>query len=62
MPTGANLAPAPIEWWAANAHELRWRQDGFCAWGVLVGVFMLELAPEPRGPATLSVAGAADNT
>ncbi|PFG16234.1 A/G-specific DNA-adenine glycosylase [Propionicimonas paludicola] len=43
-----NLAPALIEWYAANARELPWRQDGFSAWGVLVSEFMLQQTPVNR--------------
>jgi len=44
----ANLAPALIEWYAANARELPWRHDGFSAWGVLVSEFMLQQTPVNR--------------
>ncbi len=44
----ANLAPVLIEWYAANARELPWRQDGFSPWGVLVSEFMLQQTPVNR--------------
>lgn len=43
-----NLAPALIEWYAANARDLPWRRDGFSAWSVLVSEFMLQQTPVNR--------------
>ena len=43
-----DLATPLIAWYRDNARELRWREPGFGAWGVLVSEFMLQQTPVAR--------------
>jgi A/G-specific adenine glycosylase len=43
-----DLAVPLAAWYARNARDLPWRQDGFGAWGVLVSEFMLQQTPVNR--------------
>lgn len=43
-----SIAPAVIEWFAANGRDLPWRRPGFTAWGALVSEFMLQQTPVNR--------------
>jgi A/G-specific adenine glycosylase len=39
---------ALVDWYAAHARDLPWRQPGTTAWGVLVSEIMLQQTPVPR--------------
>lgn len=43
-----SIAPAVIEWFAANRRDLPWRRAGFGAWGILVSEIMLQQTPVVR--------------
>ena len=43
-----SIAPAVIEWFAANGRDLPWRRPGFTPWGALVSEFMLQQTPVNR--------------
>jgi A/G-specific adenine glycosylase len=43
-----SIAPAVIDWFAANRRDLPWRREGFTAWGTLVSEFMLQQTPVVR--------------
>jgi A/G-specific adenine glycosylase len=43
-----SIAPAVIEWFAANGRDLPWRRPGFTPWGALVSEFMLQQTPVTR--------------
>jgi A/G-specific adenine glycosylase len=45
---GAGLADAVLDWFAACARELPWRQPDASAWGVLVSEVMLQQTPVNR--------------
>ena len=43
-----SIAPAVIQWFAANGRDLPWRRPGFTPWGALVSEFMLQQTPVNR--------------